>query len=233
MSTSANLQEQLLLFRSRSDASFANFFVSAANAPIIHALREWLQFGTGAFYLYGASHSGKSHLLQAAAHANNFLYLPLAELQQHNPSDVLEGLDNFSGICFDDLHCVVADPAWCEQLFHLFNRMQSSAAKWLASAACASAQLSCALPDLQSRLRASGDFRLHALTDDECAHALQLRAGERGIALSEEVVAYILARKSRAFSALLSVLDQLDTQSLIEKKPITIPFVRRVLEHRS
>lgn len=222
--------EQLLLFRPRGDVSFANFFIGAANAPVLHALREWLQNGSGAFYLYGAASSGRSHLLQAVCLEYGALYLPLIELLAHNPQQVLEGLENAPIICLDDIHIALEDRVWCEQLFHLFNRCVLNGGKLLISADRASAQLLCALPDLQSRLRASGDFRLHALDDDERAQALQLRARERGIDLSDDVVAYILSRQTRAFSALLAVLEQIDKQSLVEKKRITIPFVRHVFD---
>ena len=223
------MREQLLLFRPRSDASFANFWVSAANTPAVHALRNWLVSEDVLFYLYGAENSGRTHLLQAVCREYDALYLPLAELYDENPQRVLEGLENVERICLDDIHAVIENPAWCEHLFHLFNRCVQSGAQLLMSANCASAQLPCVLLDLQSRLRSSGDFRLLPLADAERAQALQLRAQERGIDLSEEVVAYILARQSRAFPALLAVLGQLDVQSLKEKKPITIPFVRRVL----
>lgn len=225
------MREQLLLFRQRSDASFANFFISAANASLIHALNEWLKRGSGAFYLYGAVNSGRSHLLQAVARAADFLYLPLAELVAQNPQAVLEGLETCAGICLDDIHIVLADPAWCEQLFHLYNRCIQSGTKLAISADCASAQLSCVLPDLQSRLRAAGDFRLQPLGDAELPQALRLRARERGIELSDDVLAYILTRQSRSFPALLALLEQIDKQSLAEKKRITIPFVRGLLDH--
>lgn len=224
------MNEQLLLFRPRTDASFANFFVSAANAPLLHALREWQWHGSGAFYLYGALNSGRTHLLQAVCRESDALYLPLAELREQSPQHVLEGLEALAMICLDDIHEVIADERWCESLFHLFNRCVQSRTKWLVSADRASAQLLCALPDLQSRLRASGDFRLHAVSDADLLHALRLRAHERGIELSEEVAAYILARQSRAFPALLAVLEQLDTRSLTEHRRITIPFVRSIID---
>lgn len=224
------MHEQLLLLRPRSDESFANFFVGAANTAVVHALRHWLSSDSVLFYLYGAASSGRTHLLQAVCREYGGLYLPLAELREQNPQQVLEGLEHVGTLCLDDIHVVLEDAAWCEYLFHLFNRCMQSGAKLLVSADRPSAQLACVLPDLQSRLRSGGDFRLRLLDEDERGQALRLRGRERGIDLSEEVVAYILARQSRAFPALLAVLEQLDTQSLKEKKPITIPFVRRVLD---
>lgn len=224
------MREQLLLFRPRSDASFANFFESAANKVVVHALRDWLVSGNGSFYLYGAKSSGRTHLLQAACREYGALYLPLAELREQNPQEVLDGLESLAIICLDDVHAVIENSTWCEYLFHLFNRCMLSGAKLLISADRASAQLPCVLPDLQSRLRACGDFRLLVLDDVERMQALRLRASERGIELSDEVVAYVIARQERSFPAMLAMLEQLDRQSLIEKKRITIPFVRHILD---
>lgn len=224
------MREQLLLFRSRTDASFANFFVASANQTLIHALRDWLQQGVGAFYLHGVEHSGRSHLLQAVCREVDAIYLPLAELREQNPADVLDALESAPIICLDDVDAVIDDAAWCEQLFHLFNRCIQNGARLLMSANRASANLGCALPDLQSRLQTGGDFRLQTLSDDDLLLALQLRARDRGIELGDDVAAFILARQPRAFPALLLLLDQLDKQSLTEKKRITIPFVKSVIE---
>jgi DnaA-homolog protein len=162
--------------------------------------------------------------------ANMIIYMPLAELRAQNPQQVLDGLEDAGNICLDDIQTVVDDGAWCEYLFHLFNRCLQSGKKLLISSDCPSAQLLCALPDLQSRLRSSGDFRLRSLDETERAQALQLRALERGIDLTDDVVTYILTRNPRSFSALLQILDTLDKQSLAEKKRITIPFVRSVID---
>ncbi len=224
------MREQLLLFRPRGDASFANFFAGAANAVVLSALQRWLSNHDILFYVYGALNSGRTHLLQAVCRGHGAFYLPLAELSEQNPQRVLEGWEGLPILCLDDIDAVIEDVAWCENLFHLFNRCAQSGTKLVIAADRPSALLPCALADLQSRLRSSGDFRLQILDEVERAQALQLRARERGIELSEEVVAYILARRSRAFPALLAVLDRLDQQSLAEKKRITIPFVRRVLD---
>jgi DnaA family protein len=224
-----SMGEQLLLFRPRSDASFANFFCSAANATTLHALQDWLRQAGGVFYLYGTEGSGRSHLLQAACLEFNFLYLPLADLADQNPQQVLEGLDSVQSICLDDIHTVTNNLRWCEYLFHLFNRCAQAGTKLLISALQPSGQLPCLLPDLRSRLGWGGNFRLQSLDDEACAKALQLRARERGIDLSDDVIAYILARHTRNFTALLQLLERLDKQSLAEKKRITIPFVRRIL----
>lgn len=222
------MHEQLPLFRSRTDASFANFVVTTANAASMHALQQWLQQSAGgAFYLFGADGVGRSHLLQAACRDAVAIYLPLTELKNENPAEVCEGLEQADIVCLDDIDAVLADHAWCEQLFHLYNRLLAADKKLLVSAQTAAAALQCALPDLQSRLSWGTVFRLHSLDDAGTAHALKVRAHERGFDLADEVIAYILSRHARDMDALLALLHSLDLYSLAEHKRITIPLVRR------
>ncbi|MGY8791599.1 MAG: HdaA/DnaA family protein [Pseudomonadales bacterium] len=72
-------------------------------------------------------------------------------------------------------------------------------------------------------------YQLHELNDDEKMTALDLRAKERHLPLSEEVMLYIYNRHSRDLQSLLEVVDRLDQLSLAEKRRLTIPFVRKVM----
>ena len=47
--------------------------------------------------------------------------------------------------------------------------------------------------------------------------------------MSEEVVAYIMARAHRDLGQLLEVLDRLDRASLVQQRALSIPFIRQTL----
>lgn len=228
--------EQLpLAIRLRTDVSFDNF---VANPAVVHALRAWLERGeAGVFYLSGPPGSGRSHLLQAACQAlgaddgpeAGTFYLPLRQLAQQNPVELLESLDQARLLCLDDIDAVTADPLWAEQLFHLFNRLVARGGQLLAAASAAAAQIACALPDLRSRLSWGGSFHLRVLNDEELRLLLQVRARERGLDIADEVAAFILSRHARDVTAILSLLEKLDQHSLVHKKRVTIPLVRQLL----
>jgi DnaA family protein len=225
------MREQLPLFRPCTDASFANFVASDGNATTVHALQHWLrQPDGGVFYLFGAPGSGRSHLLQSVCRDYAAIYLPLHELRNENPVAVCEGLEMADIVCFDDIDGALAEITWCEQLFHLCNRMLATQRKLLFSARTAAATVYCELPDLKSRLSWGGAYRVQLLDDDGMARALKIRAHERGFDLDDDVIAYILTRYSRNMDALLKLLHTLDLNSLAEHKRITIPFVRRYLD---
>jgi len=157
------------------------------------------------------------------------IYLPLGDLAVSDPSLILENLEQSALLCLDDIDRVLMDSHWCEQLFHLCNRVFARAGKLLVSANAGPAQLDCRLEDLRSRLSWGGSFRLHALGDEDRLRVLQLRAHERGFDLPDDVAAYILNRHSRDLGALLQLLDTLDRRSLAQQKRITIPFVRQLI----
>lgn len=227
--------EQLALrLCARTGASFSNFVAATANAATVHALQQWLGgVEHGVFYLFGAEGSGRSHLLQAACgEFEAAIYAPLGELRSEDPALLFEGFERAELVCLDDIEAVLADRHWCEQLFHLFNRLTEARGKLLVSATQAALSLQCALPDLHSRLSWGGSFRVQPLDDEGRQCALQLLARERGFDLSDEVLAYLFAHFSRDLGALLVLLDELDKHSLAQQRRITVPFVRQLLENR-
>jgi len=68
------------------------------------------------------------------------------------------------------------------------------------------------------------------LNDDQSLEAMRLRARQRGFELPEETGRYLLRRLPRDLSALMSLLERLDTASLAAQRKLTVPFVKSVLE---
>ncbi len=213
----------------RDSATFANFF-PGDNAAALYALQ---QAAEPFIYLWGGSGCGKSHLLQAACHAETArggvpAYLPLAELAAAG-ADVLEGMEAMSLVCVDDLERIAGVREWEEALFHLYNRVREAGGRLLVAAAVGPAALDLTLADLRSRLGWGPVFQLHPLGDDGKLAALQLRAHARGLELPDEVGAYLLKRSPRDMHALFELLERLDHASLVAQRRLTIPFVRELI----
>jgi len=224
--------------RLNDDATFDNFWVAegTANAQVLTALQTLAKgrLPEHFVYLWGRSGSGLSHQLQAACHEAETSglrsqYLPLQELKEEDPVGLLEGLEQLDLLCLDDLSQVVGNAVWDEALFHLYNRLRDAGNYLLVSASCAPRDLATGLADLHSRLAWGIVYRLEALDDREKQRALQWRARKRGMDMSDEVAQFILHRSSREAGELFNCLDRLDRLSLVEKRRLTIPFVREVL----
>ena len=91
-------------------------------------------------------------------------------------------------------------------------------------------QLGISLPDLVSRLSWGLTEQVKPMDDEEKVQALQYRATQRGLFLSDDVVKFLLNRFSRDMSNLIKSLDALDKASIQEQRKITIPFIKEVLQ---
>lgn len=218
----------------RDDATFGNYYPGAHNAPLVEQLsRQLSQEGEPYLYLWGATGTGRSHLLQAACHQASdqdvrALYLPLADLG-HFPPLMLEDIERLDLVAIDDLECVVGRKRWEEGLFHAFNRLRDAGKRLVIAANASPRQLPVLLPDLASRLTWGMTFHVQPLDDDGRLAALKLRAEMRGMELPDDVARYILHRGPRQLSELCRSLETLDRASLSAKRKLTIPFVKQAL----
>jgi len=207
-------------------ATFDNFY-TGDNAAALHSMRD----GAEPFvYLWGASGSGRTHLLQAACQATAAVgepavYLPLGDRAELSP-EMLDGLEAMRLVCLDDVDAIAGLEAWEQSLFHLYNRIRECGARLLAAADGAPGALALCLPDLASRLAWGPVFQLRTLSDADKLSALQLRARQRGLDLPAEVGEYLLRRCPRDTHSLFALLDSLDKAALAAQRRLTIPFVR-------
>lgn len=223
------MSQQLTLGISlRDDATFDNYFVSQ-NEQVVHNLKEQNE---PYVFLFGESGSGKSHLLQAACHNYGqkglpVVYLPLAE-KGLMPA-MFEGLENMSLIALDDIQEVMGKDDWEYALFNLYNRVREKGASMIIASSQPLASLNIRLADLKSRLSWGPAFKLNELNDKQKIQALQQRAKNRGLVLADDVMIYLLKHSPRDMSSLFALFEKLDKASMVEKRKLTIPFIKDYL----
>jgi DnaA family protein len=216
----------------RDDATLDNFLAAPAVQPLIAALlRQAEPDGEAMIFLHGAAGSGKSHLLQASCHlaGAGALYLPLAELGQYAPEEVLQGVAALDLVCVDDVHSVLGNAEWELALFNLYNRAGQQNCRLLLAGNAAPRALAVDLADLRSRLSWGIVYQLAAADDEAKVAILRFRAAQRGLSLSDETASYIVTRAPRAMDQLLGLLAVLDHASLAEQRALSIPFVKQAL----
>lgn len=231
-------QTQLTLgFNLKDEFTFDNFY-PGKHPEILVELQKMARGERGegehTIFLCAMRGQGLSHLLQASCraahqHQKRSVYLPLNDLISLSPA-LLQGLENLSLICIDDVHLAAGIIHWEEAIFHLYNRVQEQGGRLLFAAHDLPKALHFKLPDLVSRFTWGILYQLHALSDDEKIHVLIKRAIHRGIVLSEEAAKYLLHHRSRHMGALFDVLDILDKASLAAKRRLTIPFIKEILQ---
>jgi DnaA family protein len=231
---------QLALMVQLPDDETFDSFKSDTNLGITTQLKAYIdqkQDSPHSFYLFGLSSVGKSHLLHASSTyaaqvGKSSVCLSCAELKQL-PVAVLDGLEKIDLICLDDIHLIAGDKHWQQAIFDLYNRVLEENNYLLISGDESAQQLGISLPDLVSRLSWGLTEQVKPLDDEEKIVALQYRATQRGLFLSDEVVKFLLNRLSRDMSSLIESLDLLDKASIQEQRKITIPFIKEVLKLNS
>ena len=215
--------------------SFGNFYPLPGNRQLLNQLRlQAAGEGEQWVYVNGGAESGRSHLLQASCQAaaqagRRAAYLPLRELKDYPPHDLLAGVEQLDLLCLDDLDAVLGSAPWEEALFHAYNRMAPGGSAMLVAAGPVAA-LPCRLPDLRSRLASFSVYHLQGLKDEQKMQALRFRADSLGLRLSQEVVEYLYHRAPRNLGALFACLERLDRESLRQQRALTKPFVKQIME---
>lgn len=220
---------QLPLQIKLNDAATFDNYLGSANAGVVKILQSGAE---PCVYLWSTDATGKTHLLQALCHTlaqGQAIYLPLKELAQLS-AEMLEGLEQFSLVCLDDVQCIAGRADWELGLFHLYNRLREQAGHLCITSHVSPEQLNIQLADLLSRLKWGPVFQLQALKDADKVKAMQLRASLRGFELADEVAKFLLNRYPRDLHNLFALLDKLDSASLQAQRRLTIPFVKQWLE---
>ena len=223
-----------LIFNKYEQVDFA-LYEAGGNDLVLQHLQNITSSKEGkGVYLWGQAGTGKSHLLQAVcAQASkallNIAYIPLADFKSLSPQ-MLDGLEQLSLVCLDDIDSIAGNEEWEQAIFHLYNRLRDLHTPLLITAGNSPKGSSIKLADLKSRLAWDHVFHLKVLEEKATLRALQKRANSRGFDLSEEVADYLFKRVARDMHSLFQLLDKLDQASLIAKKKLTIPFVKDLLD---
>lgn len=121
------------------------------------------------------------------------------------------------------------DKAGQEALFHTFNRLKEQGGALLVTSQTPLPELPL-LPDLASRLATLQQATLQPPNEAELTILVAKWAAERQLVLAPAVVTYLMARAERSPAALRGLVQALDELSLEEKRAVTVPLVKRVLE---
>ena len=176
-------------------------------------------------YLWGASGSGKTHLLQA--------------LVNHGEAQGLRAGWFDAGDAapwpFDDAWALVVidacDALDADQQHAAFALFVEAATRGVPVAAAGRVP-PVDLPlreDLRTRLAWGHVFALQPLAEPEVRAALRREADGRGLFLSDDVMDYLLTRFERDLKHLMAQLDRLDTFSMATQRAITVPMLKLML----
>ena len=217
-------------------------FLPGDNAAVVAQLRD--QAWPGApVYLWGPAGSGKTqllHELQARA-VESGLVAQWFDASSATPWELaddaalvlLDGVDQFGA---EQQHA--AFTLFVEAASRVGGVVHASA-ETLAVGARLGVQFASSgrLPpvdlgvreDLRTRLGWGPVHAVQPLAESDTRDALQQEARRRGIVLGGEVLDYILVRFARDLKSLMHLLHRLDGFALAEKRAVTVPLLKRML----
>ena len=201
-------------------------FLAGDNAAVVAQLRD--QAWPGApLYLWGPAGCGKTQLLhelqaravEAGLVAQWFDASTPApwELADDVALVLLDGVDQF-------------DPAQQHAAFTLFVDGATRLGVQFASSGRLPPVDLDVREDLRTRLGWGPVHAVRPLAESGTRDALHQEARRRGIVLGDEVLDYILARFARDLKSLMQLLHRLDGFALAEKRAVTVPLLKRMLD---
>ena len=221
-------------FGRRENPDLASFFPGRNRALL--ALIDLIAKNSASHtvYLWGGRASGKTHLLQAACHESarhglQAAYIPLQQQPQISAA-ILHDLGEIDLVCVDDIHLISGKPEWQQGLVWLYDELRERQHSLLLSGPAAPAQIALETEALKSRLDSDQVFQIKPPDDELKGRILRQWATGRACEFDAEVLEYVICRVNRDLSRLFALLDKIDRAALTEKRRITIPFVRKMIE---
>lgn len=172
------------------------FIVDESNAEAVKHLDHWSLWPVRTSLLTGPRKSGRSTLGRIFARKSG-------------------------GQVIDD-----ADLSEEETLFHAWNAAEAVQRPLLIIADEPPPRWEIGLPDLRTRIAASPKIRIAEPTDALIANRLHQHFADRGLAVPENAVEYLLKRMDRSHYALLQIIETLDRKAFERRGRITRDMAR-------
>ena len=199
-------------------------FVPGANALAIAHLQA-LGAQAAPVYLWGGSGAGKTHLLEALVHRFDEQGMRAGWFSAGDAAPwAFE--DAWSLIVIDNADALDAEQQ--HAAFSVFVEATTRGVPLVAAGRVPPVDLA-VREDLRTRFGWGPVFALQALDEAGTRSVLLREAGHMGLKLTPDVMDYLLTRFARDLTSLLSLLQQLNSFSIAELRPVTVPLLKKMI----
>lgn len=213
-------------FDHRPALSGEDFLVAPGNADAVAWIDRWPDWPSPFLVIAGPEGSGKTHLANVFLQKSGATTINADELVRRGADDVVSGA---RALVIEDAPALIEAGAE-ELLLHLYNLAREADIRVLVTAESAPARWAVKLKDLGSRLKTAPVAEIRP-PDDALLQALLVKQfSDRQLDVGQDVIAYVVARMDRSFKSARHMVAEIDRLALSEKRAVTIPLVKRVLE---
>ena len=198
-----------------------DFVVGESNIEAVKWVDNFSKSKISGLVIVGPSASGKSHLISTLK--NKYKILKAKEINEEKINIlelkdlIIENIEKIENHYF---------------FLHVINVVKENKFKVLLTSRLSIKELNIRLEDLKSRLLAYSHSKILLPTDDVLRGIIIKISKDKGLLLSDTIINYILSHVDRSYSTINSFINELDQLSLIRKKKITIPFIKKFIESK-
>lgn len=222
------MRQLSLLLENRRLLGREDFLVSPCNIEAIEwidAFPDW--YGVNALIVLGDKASGKTHISWLFSEKANAKVYNILEIKNEIFSDVVP---INSSLVIDDIDKAIGDLSLEENLFHIINYAFECNTKLFFTSSILFNNSHFLLPDLKTRLLSFPVARIYPPDDDLLRSLLVKQFLDKGIILSPDVIEFIIKNIDRNPLSVQILVDKADLLSFEEKRNITIPFIKKIIE---
>lgn len=218
-----------LAFKAQGNKTLQAFLVGK-NQSVLDSLASFLHSSENIFYLWGEAGSGKSHLLQAYTQSlTGQLTTVIITPVDINKREDISLIEMFEIICIDKVEEIVGHQHLEESLFSWINEVRQANKKIILSSQVSNQSQQWQLPDLKSRILSGRTHEIIVLNRHQTLEVFKQQAQFRGIVIDDKTLKFLQNNCSMDMKFLSQLLNRLDEITLIQKKQVTIPLLKKIL----